>query len=89
MSGPIIKTDNRFDPVYKDPDYVDFGDIARGRLGEQCQYGSRYIEGGLAGYPSLGDGLRFMGNQANYHSWKIHKDDVEEFVQRVKNHRGF
>jgi len=34
----------------------------------------------------LGDGLRFKGNTNNYHSLKIHKDDVEEFVWRYELH---
>jgi len=67
-------------------EYVDFGDISRGRLGLQCQYSSRYITGNIEGYPNLGEGLRFIGNDRNYHSYKIHKDDVEEFVRRHKKY---
>jgi len=68
-------------------DYVSFGDIARIRLGQQCQYASRYIDGEIEGYPNLGEGLRFtgfdhLGRINNYHAMEIHKDDVEEFVRR-------
>lgn len=63
-------------------EYVDFGDVSRGRLGLQCQYGSRYINGDIEGWPNLSKGLRFKGNDHNYHSFKIHRDDVEEFVRR-------
>lgn len=65
-------------------DYVSFGDIVRSRLGQQCQYASRYINGTLPGYPNLGKNLRFKGEPENYHSVKIHKDDVEEFISRVE-----
>lgn len=68
--------------------YVSFGDVARGQLGEQCQYASRYIQGKL-GYECLGDGLRFQNlNTGNYHEIQIHQDDVAEFVRRYKQLRG-
>ena len=68
-------------------EYVDFGDVSRGELGLQCQYGSRYVDGKIERWPNLGEGLRFKGNTNNYHSLKIHKDDVDEFVHRVKSYR--
>jgi hypothetical protein len=72
-------------------DYVNFGDVCRGRLSQQCQYGSRYVNPRFntesareAGdwYPNLGEGLRITGKPSDYHSLKIHKDDVETFVER-------
>lgn len=66
--------------------FTDFGDIARQRLNEQCQYISRYVDG-RHGCPNLGQGLRFEGDPHNCHSLRIHVDDVEEFVRRVQNHR--
>jgi len=78
--------------------YVNFGDIARGRCGTQCQYGARYT--GIdcngnpnpdywkeLGYPDLGKGLRFRGDTNNYHSLEIHEDDVEEFARRYKKYK--
>jgi hypothetical protein len=67
-------------------DFVRFGDIARGRLGEQAQYASRYIDGRLD-YPNLGKGLRFEGDPSDYHDVRIHKADVEEFVRRWQEHK--
>ena len=65
-----------------DDDYVNFGNVSRGRLGLQCQYGSQYINGSC-GRVNLGNGLRFKNvDSYNYHSLKIHKDDVERFVKR-------
>lgn len=80
-------------------DYVDFGDIARGRLQQQCQYAVRYTGINLNGeyspeywesfgYKSLGENLRFIGDSGNYHSMKIHKDDVEEFVERYLSYQS-
>jgi len=68
-------------------DYVPFGDVARDQCGMQCQYCSRYVHG-TGDYPNLGEGLRFIGTSADYHSIKIHKDDVVAFVSRVKEHRS-
>ena len=70
-----------------DKDFVNFGDMCRSRLNQQCQYGSRYVDGRLSGYPNLGKGLRFKGDPSEYHFLKIHKDDVEEFVKRVEQYR--
>jgi hypothetical protein len=66
--------------------YVPFGDVARQRLHEQCQYASRYLEGEL-GDPDLGSDLRWYGDTADYHGLQIHQDDVEEFVRRVRDYR--
>ena len=67
--------------------YVDFGDVSRALLGQQSQYVSRYVDGILEGYPKLGEGLHVEGNSEDYHSMKIHKDDVTEFVGRYKDYR--
>ena len=66
--------------------YVNFGDVSRKRLGLQCQHGSRYVDGAIDGWENLGKGLRFKGKASDYHSLKIHKDDVEEFVRRYKEY---
>ena len=72
-------------PEYRD--YVEFGDVARGQLGQQCQYASRYLDGKCGG-PNLGEGIRFVWlSPGDYHSIIIHKDDVEKFVQRVIQYR--
>ena len=70
-----------------DPDYVEFGEIARRRCDEQAQYCSRTIDGFLE-YPNLGEGLRFRGDPRDYHFVEIHKDDVEEFVTRWKAYKA-
>jgi hypothetical protein len=69
------------------PDYVDFGDVARGRCSMQCQYASRYLAG-AHGYADLGSDIRWYGALADYHRLRIHKDDVEAFVERVLKHRS-
>ncbi len=67
--------------------FVDLGDIARGELGRQKQYISLYV-GGYGGRPDLSIGLRFNGDARIYHELRIHADDVEEFIHRVREQRG-
>lgn len=67
--------------------FVNFGDVAVDRCGEQCQYVSRYVDGRISGYPALGEGLRFEGDPKDYHDLKIHRDDVSEFVRRYKDYQ--
>lgn len=69
-----------------DPDYVRFGDVARQRCGMQCQYCARYLDGSLKA-PNLGEGLRWKGDVTRYHGLVLHRDDVDEFVRRVRAFR--
>lgn len=71
---------------FNDGGYAQFGDFCRSRLGQQAQYGSRYIDGRLDGYPNLGEGLRFKGEAHDYHFVRIHRDDMDEFARRYKEH---
>lgn len=74
---------------FNDQGYSLFGDFSRTRLGQQCQYGSRYITGRLEGYPNLGEGLRFLNaDSGNYHSIRIHRDDMDEFERRYRSHQA-
>lgn len=70
-------------------EYINFGDVARGQMGQQCQYASRYFcQNWKDEYPMLGVGLRIKGNSNDYHSMMIHKDDVVVAVERYKKHQG-
>lgn len=82
-------------PDFNDGGFSSFGDFCRSRLGQQCQYGSRYIDGRLEGYPNLGEGLRFNNGKgyngtirefdgSDYHSIRIHRDDMDEFERRYR-----
>lgn len=72
--------------------FVNLGDIARGLIGRQSQYISRFIDKLDPQYPNLGDSLRLKNvfkedkGTGSYHDYKIHKDDIEEFVKRVKDY---
>lgn len=79
--------DNEFSEDADADGYVRFGPVARSRMGEQCQYASRYIGGRMEGYPALGEGLRFKNvASGNYHNIRIHLDDIDEFVRRYREY---
>lgn len=67
--------------------YVRFGDVARDRCGQQCQYAARYLAG-VHGCPDLGSDLKWAGDTADYHNLIIHADDATVFVRRYREHRG-
>lgn len=72
--------------------FVELGDIAHGELNRQTQYVSRLIDKLDSEYPNLGESLRFKNvfregkGTGDYHSYMIHKDDIEEFVKRAKEY---
>jgi hypothetical protein len=69
-----------------DDGFIRFGDLSRNKLDRQCQYGSRYIDGSINGYPALGHGLRFNGlDSVSYHDIAIHPDDINEFLLRYES----
>ena len=68
--------------------FVSFGEVAGKILEGTTQQISRYADGRLEedGFPNLGEGLRFKGKMDAYHFLRIHKDNIEEFAQRVEKH---
>jgi hypothetical protein len=66
--------------------FVNLWDVARKILNQQSQYASRYVDWKIEWYPNLGEWLKFTWNSSDYHSLKIHKDDIIEFVNRVKSY---
>ena len=69
-------------------EFINFGDVVREKVGMQCQYASMYIDG-ICERENLGVGLRFRNlNHDNYHIIEIHRDDVDEFVRRLKKIKG-
>jgi hypothetical protein len=68
-------------------EYINFGNLCRNELGIQSQYGYHYITG-IGGSPNLSEGIRLKGgNNHDYHSLYIHKDDADTFKNRVMNYR--
>ena len=68
--------------------FVNIGDVTHGLFHQQPQYISRFMDGSVEGRPVLVDGLRVDVASISYHEYRIHKDDVVEFVARVRAWRG-
>ena len=68
--------------------YVSFRQVSNDLLFKDHQYGSWFIKkfSEKDDSPELGKDLRFQGNDS-YSGIKIHKDDIEEFVQKVYRYR--
>lgn len=79
---------NKYEASFWNPEHVAFGPISHRFLDQQSQYGSRYIDGMIDGYPALGIGLRISGDTKEYHEIGIHPEDVDEFVGRVYAYRA-
>jgi hypothetical protein len=74
-----------------DPDgYIYVGDFASAELKKQSKSLAALLdgEGGTIPEYNFGEGLKYKGNSGNYSDMKIHIDDVDTFVQRVKSHFG-
>ena len=67
--------------------FIRLGDISRGDFdGRQAKNIASLLDGSEG--IDLGKGLQFEGESGNYPDMKIHIDDLEEFVIRVKSHYG-
>ena len=69
--------------IAEESDYVPFKQVAR-QLDEQVQYASRLLKDHI-----LGEGIRWIQEDLNnYHTIKIHKNDIDKFINRVYKERG-
>jgi hypothetical protein len=61
--------------------FVELGEL-RKILDQQTQYIARYTE-----IESIRQNLRFKNLDQDYHDFKIHKDDIDEFIDRIRTYR--
>ena len=64
---------------------VRLADITQGVLNEQTQYISYHFDG--VRVPVLTEGLRTNTDSPSYHSYLLHKEDVPEFIARLRAYR--
>lgn len=78
-----------FDAIVPDADgYAKIGDVTHSLLNQQSQYITRYMDGSNPSVPTLVDGLRVDVSSITHHEYRIHLDDAQEFIARVRAHRG-
>ena len=70
--------------------FVYVGDFATQELKRQSKSVAAFLDGEEGTEPDihLGNGIRFKGSSGNYSDMKVHIDDLEEFINRVKNYYG-
>ncbi len=70
--------------------YLGIGDFCIQVLRRQSKSVAAFLDGDEGADPNinLGAGLKFQGSSGNYSDMKIHIDDLEEFVKRVRGFYG-
>lgn len=70
--------------------YLYLGDARTEFGGRQIQYIARFLDGSGGTEPdyNFGKGLKYKGSSGNYSDIKIHINDLEVFIERVKKHYG-
>jgi hypothetical protein len=70
--------------------FLYIGAFATGELKRQSKSVAGFLDGDEGTNPdiNLGNGLRFTGISGNYSDMKIHIDDVDESVRRVRDYYG-
>lgn len=82
------KQQNAFDALVADKDgFVLIGDVTHGLMNQQSQYITRYMDGSNPSIPVLVDDLRVDVSSSTHHEYRIHLEDVLEFVARVRASR--
>lgn len=80
---------NKYASLVDNEGYVFTASFATQELKRQNKSIASFLDGdeGTGDY-NLGEGIRFKGSSGNYSEMKIHIDDLDEFVKRVKEHYG-
>lgn len=68
--------------------YLPISSFANQECGRQAKNIASLLDGEEGASPeyNLGDGLRYKGSSGNYDTMKIFIDDLEIFIERVRNH---
>lgn len=66
--------------------FVRVGDFATQELNRQAKNIAAFLDGDEGTNPdiNLGEGVRFKGSSGNYSDVKVHIDDLEKFINRIK-----
>ncbi len=70
--------------------FVSIGDFATQELKRQSKSVAAFLDGdeGTLQEINFGEGIRFKGSSGNYSDMKVHIDDLEEFIKRVRDYYG-
>ena len=87
--NPLSVREKYLSKVDKDG-FVYVGDFSTQELRRQSKSVAAFLDGEEGAEPgtNLGNGIRFKGSSGNYSDMKVHIDDLEEFIERVRNYYG-
>lgn len=70
--------------------FISLGDFSTQELKRQSKSIASFLDGDEGTNPdiNLGKGIRFKGTSGNYSDMKVHVDDLEIFIKRVKEYYG-
>lgn len=70
--------------------YVSVSEFSWNELKRQTKSIASFLDGdeGLSPEYDLGQGIEFVGSSGHYDQMKVHINDLEEFINRVKKHYG-
>ncbi len=68
--------------------FINISDFATSELKRQSKNIASLLDGeeGLSPEYNLGEGLNYKGGSGNYSDMKIHIDDLEIFIKKVREH---
>lgn len=68
--------------------FVSLTDFSTQELGRQTKSIAALLDGEEGHQPgyNLGEGLRYQGKSGDYWDMRVHLDDLDEFVRRVRVH---
>lgn len=86
--APQIPLKEKYKNKIDENGFVRVSDFANQELRRQAKSIASLLDGeeGLSPEYNLGEGVRYVGASGNYDTMKVHIDDLEEFIKRVKNH---
>ncbi len=89
QNSPNESLVEKYRPEADEEGYVFTSAFAVPELGRQNKNVAALLDGeeGTAEY-NLGEGLRYKGGSGNYSEMKIHVDDLDIFIQRVRDYFG-
>ncbi len=89
-SAPKLNLAEKYASKVDAEGFLSIGSFATQELKRQSKSVAALLDGeeGTSPEYNLGDGLRYKGSSGNYSDMKIHIEDLDEFVRRVRNHFG-
>ena len=80
----------KYQSVADEEGYVSVSEFCWSELGKQSKTIASFLDGdeGLSPSYDLGQNIDFTGSSGHYDRMRVHINDLETFIERVKKHYG-